>query len=141
MSRTPNGSDVDFDRAAAYSTVPQDVRAGQPVGEPDAQTRLLQGRDHGVGALRRIVDVRRVLHGRDAGVQGRAGAERLAQREVVGGQRRPDVQQHAAEVGVQGVRDGVSSQDALPHVPVRVDHAGDDDAPRGVDHFLAVGGL
>ena len=104
-----------------------------PVGEDEAAGHRLERVNGCVGVLDRLQAVRPVHGGRDPGVerldagQQVAGvdvlrAEHLSEREVV-----PD------EVLGEGPVGAVPAHRGLPHVPVRVDHPGHDDPPRGVD--------
>ena len=103
------------------------------VGEHGAHAGLLQSLDDGVRVLRRVVDVRPVEHAGDAGVDCAERAQQVGGIDVVRRHLGAELALHDVAIVLQrAVRQHVA-QEALPHVPVRIDEARHHDRVRSVD--------
>jgi len=108
------------------------------VGEHEAAGHGLQRVDGGVGVLHGLQAVRPVHDSGHAGVEGLDRGQQVARVHVLGAEEPPGLQVIPDEVlGQRPVR-AVAAHRGLPHVPVRVDHAGHDDSVGRVDHDRAV---
>ncbi len=95
--------------------------------------------DRGVGMVDRLQAVRPVHAGGDPGVERLQRAEEVPGVDVLGSELRAPVQVVPDEVLRERPVRTVAAGRGLPHVPVRVDHPGHDDAAAGVDLVGAVG--
>ena len=111
------------------------------VGEDEPAGDRFEGVDGGVGVLRGLQAVRPVDGGGDAGVEGLEGGQDVAGVDVLGPEEPAGLQVVPDEVLGQRPVGAVAAHRGLPHVPMRVDHAGHDDAAGGVDlHGAGRGG-
>ena len=132
---------LDADRVVRILVAGNASRALE-IAEGGAAARIHDALDRGVGVLGRVMDLRDVVHRRDAVVELAERAEQLVDvhvlRPVHGGER----QENVLEVGdVPARRAGQeqpvgeeAAQRRLELVMVRIDEAGHDDAAAGVDH-------
>ncbi len=125
-----------------------ELRGGRPlggrlldvaVGEDGPAGHRAQGVDGGVGVVDRLEAVRPVHDRRDTGVDRLDRGEQIAGVHVLGAEEPAGLQVVPDEVLGERPIGAVAAHRGLPHVAVGVDHAGHDDAVRGVDDGGALG--
>jgi hypothetical protein len=121
------------------------------IAEDGAAAGVEQRLDRGVRVLRRVMDLRHVVHGGDAIVELRESAVEFVDVDILRPVHRREFEQDEFEVGGVAARAavGIADQDAvgeeaaqrrLELVMMSIDEAGHDDAPGGVDHRVGAGG-
>ncbi|SHJ98043.1 hypothetical protein SAMN05443637_101409 [Pseudonocardia thermophila] len=128
----------------------REVRRGRPlprrlldvaVGEDEPAGHRAQRVDRRLGVQRGLQPVRPVHAGRDAGVDRLQRCEQVAGADVLRAEVLTGLEVVPDEVLRQRPVGAVAAHRRLPHVPVRVDHAGHDDAAARVDLLGAFGHL
>ncbi len=118
------------------------------IAEGGAAPRVEQRLDGGVGVLRRVMNLRDVVHRRDAVIELAERAEQLVDVDVLRPVDRGELVENEFEVGRAPARRAgavvdqnpvgeEAAQRGLELVVVRIDEAGHDDAPARVDHVGA----
>jgi len=108
------------------------------VGEHGPHAGIGERLHGGIGVLGRVVDVRPIEDAGDAAVDGTERTEVIAGIHVIRGVVGAECFLHDRNVVVERTIRQHVAQDALPHVPVRVDETGHYDHAGGIDH-LGVG--
>ncbi len=111
------------------------------VGEDEAAGHRTQGLQCGLAVVDGVQVVRPVDRGRDAGVEGLDGRQPVAGGDVLRPELLPVLEVVPDEVLGERPVGAVAAHGGLPHVAVRVDHAGHHDAAPGVDLGGALGDL
>ena len=109
-----------------------------PVGEHEPAGHLLEGVGGGLGVLGRLQPVRPVHRGRHPGVDRLDGRQQVPRVDVLRAELLAPVQVVPDEVLREGPVGPVRPHGGLPHVPVRIDHAGHEDAAGRIDLHGAV---
>ncbi|MHC2781995.1 hypothetical protein ACVMBZ_001202 [Bradyrhizobium liaoningense] len=109
------------------------------VEEGGADAALDQAAHGGISVIRRRIVVAPVDQRGDAVVDLVQRADQRRDMDVLGPKHGREPGMHAAEIFEQRPVRGIAAQARLPGVHVRVDQAGDDDAPGAVDNFGLAG--